>query len=384
MKIIVVVPYLAAIGGAGRYAWELSEYLVSKGDYVIIASLYADRNLYHSKENIEVVDLADKSSLTQTIKFWYSLRKISKKLASLVKNEKPDLVLFNHFPSTLWVQKYGNIPILCYPQDIHLLYADTYISNLTLGIRLLWRILRLFVRMYDKKKWKYFDQVICNSKFSANHISRVYGVKPTIIYPGTNTQAFVPINSTSKKRVILSIANHKTRRADFLIKAASIIHQKRNDFKIWMVGSSGTYDKELKDLVKKYNLTEIVEFFGNVSDSELVKLYSESLVLVHLQKIHPFGLVFIEAMACETPVIACKPGATEEVIVHGETGFLIDENDYESLIKYIEKFLDDTNLSNTMGKEGRIRVKKYFEMSEQYDKMRELMQEWICKKSNLN
>ena len=39
MKIVVVIPYLKSIGGAGRYAWELCEYLASCGDDVIVASL---------------------------------------------------------------------------------------------------------------------------------------------------------------------------------------------------------------------------------------------------------------------------------------------------------------------------------------------------------
>ena len=86
----------------------------------------------------------------------------------------------------------------------------------------------------------------------------------------------------------------------------------------------------------------------------MVSLYSKSLVFVHLQKIHPFGLVFIEAMSCGTPVIACKPGATEEIIQHGETGFLIHENDSNSLINCVEKLLDDPGSSIIMGQKRKI------------------------------
>ena len=381
MKVVVVLPYLTSIGGAARYGWEFSEYLASQGDNVIVVSLYTDRKLYNSK-NITIVDLEDKNKLTQTIWFWFNLRKISRKLSDFIKNEKPDIVFFNHFPSTMWVQKYDNIPTVCYPQDINLLYTNTYINDLPTLKRLFWRIIRLFVRFYDKKKWKYFDQVISNSKFSANHISRFYDIKPIIIYPGTNTTVFTN-NSSQKQKAILSMGDIGLRRADLLIKAANQLYKKRNDFKIWIVGNKGQHDKDLRKLVNRYGLTDVVEFFGKVPDSKLAQLHSESLAVVHLIKEAPFGLIVIEAMACETPVIAWKPSGAEETIVHGETGFLIEENDEESLVRYIEKFLDEPQLSITMGKNARIRVQKYFEMTKQYGELREFMQELINKKSNL-
>ena len=52
MKIVVVIPYLKSIGGAGRYAWELCEYLASCGDDVIVASLYTDKTLYKPENKI--------------------------------------------------------------------------------------------------------------------------------------------------------------------------------------------------------------------------------------------------------------------------------------------------------------------------------------------
>ena len=381
MKIVIVLPYLTNIGGAARYGWELSEYLARKGDQVIIISLYTDRILYHSKEEIKIIDLAERDSFTQSLKFWFNLEKISEKLSSLIKTIKPDIVLFNHFPSTLWVKDYGSIPTLCYPQDIDLLYSDTYTKNLTFPKYIFWKVFRLYVRYYDRKKWKYFDQVISNSEFSAHRISKKYYIKPTVIYPGTNTEFFIPSKDHPKERVILLIADHKTRRADFFLKNIKKIYQKRKDFQIWIVGSTGNYHEKLEKIVKKEEISKIVRFFGRVSDADLAKLYSQALVLVHLQKIHPFGLVFIESLSCGTPVIACKPGATEEVIQHEETGFLINEDDSNSLRKYLEKFLDDPKLSVTMGEKGRLIVKKNFEMEAQYEKVRSLMLDWINKKS---
>src|SRR3989304_9452415 len=146
MKICIVAPYLASKGGAGRFTWEFSEYLTSMNNPVILVSLFIFRSLYDHKKNLKIMDLTDQTSLTQSIKFWFSLKKIQKKLKAIVDSENPDAILFMNFPATLWAQKFENKPVLCYPQDINLLYTNTYVKNLSLGKYVLWLIIRVFVR----------------------------------------------------------------------------------------------------------------------------------------------------------------------------------------------------------------------------------------------
>jgi glycosyltransferase involved in cell wall biosynthesis len=380
MNIAIIAPGLPNKGGAARFTWEFSKYLASQKDQVTIISLFSNRDLFADENNLKIIDLADKNSMTQSIKFWVNLSKIRKKIKIIINDLKPDLVFFMNFPATLWAQKFGEIPVLCYPQDINLLYTNTYIKNLSFEKYISWLILRQFIRIIDKKRWKSFDQIICNSKFSALSISKKYDVKPIVVYPGTDTKFFIPSKKNLEEKSILLMANHKTPRADFFLKSLPQLLKKRDDFKIWIVGTDKKYEYELKELVKKLNINHLTTFFGRVSDSKLQELYSKAMVLVHLQKIHPFGLVFIESMSSGTPVIACKPGATEEVIRDGETGFLIDENDSTKLIEYIERFLDDPNRSITMGSKGRDRVKNNFELSVQYEKIRKIILEHVTSK----
>ena len=376
MKIVLVLPHLTRIGGAARYAWELGEFLTDKGDEVIIVSLYTDEKLYNSQK-IKIINLADRTFLPQSIKFWTNLQSIREKLSNIVKKEKPNLVLFNHFPSTLLAQKFDQIPVLCCPQDVELLYSDTYIKNLSVFTRIFWKFFRLFVRYDDKTKWKNFDHVICNSNFSGKKLLDKYNVKATLVYPGANTQVFLPMEKNLEEKTILLAADGRVRRADFALKNIKKILDKRKDFRIWIVGGIGDYDVELKNFVKKEKMENFVTFFGRVSDSKLRELYAQAHIFIMLQKIQPFGLVFTEAMSCGTPAVACKPGGTEEIIEDGETGFLIDEYDGEMLNKCIEKILDKPELSVSMGLKGRQKVKEEFESSKQYDKMRDLLQSWI-------
>lgn len=379
MKVVIIAPGLPNKGGAARFTWEFSEYLASNNDNVTIISLYSDRNLFRQKDNLKIIDIADKNSMTQSLKFWLNLSKTRDKIKKLVEDLNPDVILFMNFPATLWAQKFGDKPVLCYPQDINLLYTNTYIKNLSKGKYFVWLILRQIIRIIDKNRWKNFDEIICHSNFSARNISKTYNVETKVILLGTKTDVFKSTKN-EKKKAILSIAAQKTQRTDFLIKTLEKTLKEEKELELWVVGSSGEHDNELKELANNLKLSDKIKFFGKVSDELLVDLYSQSLVVVHLVKQPPFGLIVTESMACETPVIACHPGGTDETIIHGETGFLIDENDQNAIIKYVKKFLDEPKLSYEMGSKSRKRIQEYFELRSKNKELRHLMQEWVLKK----
>lgn len=68
-----------------------------------------------------------------------------------------------------------------------------------------------------------------------------------------------------------------------------------------------------------------IEYIGEVNFRQKTDLYSRAFaVLVPISWEEPFGLVMVEALACGTPVIAFRKGATPEIIVHGQVGFLVD------------------------------------------------------------
>ena len=380
MKVFLVTSYLKSRGGVARVVDSFSKYLVSQNDQVIIISLYADRTLYQDQKGIKILDMADEKTLPQSVNFWLNLKKLQKKFSKIVNDEKPDVILFNDFPATLWAQKFIKIPTLCYTHDIHMLYTNTYINNLPKITRVLWRFIRLFIRIYDKRKWNCFDQIICNSKFMANYILKTYKKNAKVIYPGINTNTFCSPKVQLKKKAILTMGDLKIRRADFLINAASELSKKRRDFKIWVVGAKGKEEVFLRKLVKKFSLQDIVVFFETITDDrKLSKIYSESLVLAHMVKESAFGYTAGEAMSCQTPVIAWKPSGLEELIEEGISGYNIGECRQDILIEHIEKFLDNPELSTKMGQNARLRVQNFIEREEKFEELRQLLKLWVEK-----
>jgi len=103
-----------------------------------------------------------------------------------------------------------------------------------------------------------------------------------------------------------------------------------------------------------------------IAREELIHLHSHASVFVCPSIYEPFGLVILEAMACETPVVASRVGGIPEIVVEGVTGYLVDldPDDLDGfttvLADRIETLLGDPTMAARMGKAGRERVLEHF------------------------
>ena len=99
---------------------------------------------------------------------------------------------------------------------------------------------------------------------------------------------------------------------------------------------------------------------------DLIHLYASATVFVCPSVYEPFGLVNLEAMACETAVVASRVGGIPEIVVEGETGYLVDyapedvEGFIAALAARVDELLSDPPLAARMGKAGRERVLGHF------------------------
>jgi glycosyltransferase involved in cell wall biosynthesis len=110
----------------------------------------------------------------------------------------------------------------------------------------------------------------------------------------------------------------------------------KTGFKLKIAGSPAGYYFEHDKLVKKSQ--NKVEFLGQVSDEELVKLYKQAKGFLALSQDEDFGITPVESMLCGTPVIAFNGGGYKETVINEKTGVLFNDYSVDGLIAAVKKF----------------------------------------------
>ncbi|HEX8371536.1 MAG TPA: glycogen synthase [Chthoniobacterales bacterium] len=123
--------------------------------------------------------------------------------------------------------------------------------------------------------------------------------------------------------------------------------------------------------------SEIFWIEDMVSKPEAIQLYANAAVFCCPSIYEPFGIINLEAMACETAVVASAVGGIKEVVVHGETGYLVPLEQMTSspfepvnpdqfardLAAPINELMKDPDKRERMGKAGRLRALEKFSWS---------------------
>jgi starch synthase len=117
-------------------------------------------------------------------------------------------------------------------------------------------------------------------------------------------------------------------------------------------------ERRLRDALPRHpNTVWIGEM---VSVEEVVQLYSHAAVFCCPSVYEPFGIINLEAMACETPVVASAVGGITEVVHDGVTGILVPPARPDDLAGAIRRLLDHPEDARAMGRAGRKRVEERF------------------------
>jgi glycosyltransferase involved in cell wall biosynthesis len=118
-------------------------------------------------------------------------------------------------------------------------------------------------------------------------------------------------------------------------------------FRLDVVGSEDVdrrYAAAIRNRVRELDLTGRVLFRGALAGAELEERFRDAQLLVVPSSYEGFGIVYLEAMGFGLPVVASASGATDEIVRHEATGFLVPPGDVWSLARRIESLLEDRAL----------------------------------------
>lgn len=240
------------------------------------------------------------------------------------------------------------------------------------------------------------SEVVTNSTYTLEEFRR-FGVPPEKLMklpPGVDTRFFAPGSAIPERlgefavngeRLLLTVGRLDERKGHHLVlETLHALAEEVPELHYVIVGS-GREERRLRELVESLGLGDRVHFVGYVPDEVLPEFYRACDLFVLPNKVtqkdarlrgdyEGFGMVFLEAAACGKPVIAGASGGAPDAVVQGETGYLVPPDDPNVLGATIRKVLDDPDLAQRLGQEGRARAVREFD----WDRLAERFSELLC------
>lgn len=175
---------------------------------------------------------------------------------------------------------------------------------------------------------------------------------------GADTKLFTETDPSQNAPIFVSVGRFVDKKAPHLtILAFNNVVGVCKNAKLIMAGDGELYGP-CHSLVKALNLTSNIEFLGSCTHEQVVKLMQSARAFVQ-HSVTAFDgdsegtpVAVLEASSIGLPVVGTKHAGIKDVVVHGETGFLVDEYDVNSMAEYMIKLANEPELAKRLGLNG--------------------------------
>jgi glycosyltransferase involved in cell wall biosynthesis len=229
------------------------------------------------------------------------------------------------------------------------------------------------VALEDKIKRAEF--IICISNFHRDLYLKL-GARPEqlhIVYCGIDVQQFSPPSENDRIADGIIHIRSSGRLVEkkgfiYLIKACKTLAEHNVAFECTIAGS-GPLEQELRDAIGRYDLADKVTLTGEALKQEDIASFAHSgtvycLPCVWASDNDADGLpqMLMESMASGLPVISTRLVGIPDLVVHGQTGLLVEPNNAAQLANAIERISGDSDLSRRIAETGRKHIIQHFEL----------------------
>lgn len=348
MKIVQTpVRFYPAVGGVEKYVLDLSSQLVKRGHRVTVICANEPESEINEVKGIRVERLAyigkiANSNITLPLFFY------------LISNNF-DLI-HTHMPTpwsaelSLIVARIKRKPcILTYHNDVEktgLLGVLTKIYNATLLPLLLAGVDKILV---TQPRYLIDSQVLLRFHSKISVIPNGLSCLPS-------TQSSHNLQREEASLLFVSVLDkyHRYKGLEYLIRALTYLKQDWPQIRLEVVGK-GELINEYQALAERLHLNENIHFNGYVNDQDLDLLYRKATVFVlpSIDTHEGFGIVLLEAMAYEIPVVTTQAVGLSDEIAACKSGLIVPEKDSSALAEGIHQILSNPLQAREMGKNGR-------------------------------
>lgn len=185
--------------------------------------------------------------------------------------------------------------------------------------------------------------------------------------------------STRENGRLIAIGRLVEKKAPHLtIRAFSKVQRQHLNCTLDIIGD-GPLHALCEEEITRLGLGDSVRLHGEQSPEYVKDLLSRAALFVqhsitaHDGDMESFGISLVEAMASGVPIVATNHNGFSETIIHGKTGYLVEEHDVEGMAAVILALLEDPDQATQMGRVGRARVEEHFTTERASARLRDIM-----------
>jgi glycosyltransferase involved in cell wall biosynthesis len=226
------------------------------------------------------------------------------------------------------------------------------------------RLLLSVQARWERRNVERADLVVVTSRYSADVAQREYGVpleRLAVVPEPIDLEVWDDQFWRAPRRprnapVVLSVARmYPRKRLSDLLHAAAILRARVPGIQVRIVGRGPEWEALVR-LHAALGLGDSVVLLGDLTRERLAGEYVNASVFCLPSVQEGFGIVFLEAMAAELPVVACRIAAVPEVVLDATTGLLVGPRDPGALAEALERLILEPALARRLGQEGRRRA----------------------------
>ncbi|MCB9426821.1 MAG: glycosyltransferase family 4 protein [Flavobacteriales bacterium] len=353
-------PKVSHSGGLGTSISNLAQELVKKGVEVTIVVYGQDKSEVFEQGGISFHKICSKP-----YKFaqWYFVRKqIQNYVNAVVKEKKIDLIEAADWTGITAFMRF-DVPLV-----IRFHGSDTYFCQLEN------RKQKGKNRLFETLAVRGAQGYIAPTQYAGNESAKLFGIDPKKvkkIHYGLNLGQFENESLTDySKGVVLYIGTIIRKKGVFELPSIfrKVREQVTNSKLVLIGGDSGdvqTGNSSTWDILKKeFSEDDIsnVEYLGKIPYQTVQNYIRKANVCVFPTFAETLGMVTIESMALKRPVVNSNIGWAQELMIDGESGFLVYPANHDEYADKIVQLIKDENLSASIGKEAREYVERTFDI----------------------
>jgi glycosyltransferase involved in cell wall biosynthesis len=193
---------------------------------------------------------------------------------------------------------------------------------------------------------------------------------------GVDVHKFRPSKEKKDDTLLYVGRISRTKGIHVLIKSLKYLKSSVN---LVIVGPPDWEFEKIQGLINKEKRKGIhkILYLGRIKTSDLIKWYQRASIFVHPSLFEIFPVTDLEALSCETPVVATKVGGIPEIVRDKRNGILVPPNDPIKFAEAVQYLLDNKRIRQKFGVEGRKWVIKNFSMESVIKKLCRIYKEMI-------